>query len=271
MTLSHKIDFLGIIVAEKCNPNGDPLNGNIPRVDSEGHGEMSPECLKRKIRDSLLNMGEEIFVQARWNRYDDFKGLKDRFENFKKESKRNDIDIAACEKWIDIRAFGQIIPYKGRETISVRGPVSITFARTLDTVTIRDIRITKSTNLETLEEGEKDPSTMGRRYIIEKGAYVFKGGIHTQLAEKTGFTDEDAEKIKQAILNMFDGDATAARPNGSMGLAKLYWWVHPGKQGYVHPLRVFQSVHIEPQKEYPYFSDSLSPIEGLEPEIYCEI
>lgn len=274
MALSQKIDFLGIIIAENCNPNGDPLNDNRPRVDFEGRGEMTPECLKRKIRNRLQDAGEEIFVQSNSYNVDKFKSLEERFKDFAggKIPKENGEEWRkkACGKWIDVRAFGQIFPFKGASaSINVRGPVSITFARTIDTITLREVQITKSTNT-TGNSDEKDSATMGINHIIDKGVYVFTGGIFPQLAELTGFTDEDAEKIKQAIINIFINDASAARPNGSMTLANLYWWRHKSKFGDCPPVTLYQSLNIHPAERFPYYTVEMKP-SAIDPEIYSAL
>ena len=276
MLLSRKIDFLGIIVAENCNPNGDPLNGNQPRIDFEGHGIMTPQCLKRKIRDRLLDAGEEIFVQAKdYKITDGAKNLETRFKAFAggKIPKDNGKEWAwkACEKWIDVRAFGQIFPFKGVPvTLSVRGPVSISYAKTIETVDIQDCMVTKSNNLD---EGEdvRGASTVGETHIISKGVYVFTGGIFPQLAELTGFTDEDAEKIRQAIINMFVNDASAARPNGSMTLANLYWWRHKTKWGDCPPVVLHRSLDIQPAEQFPYYTVTVKTPQRVEPEVYSAI
>lgn len=267
--LSGKIDFLGIIVAEYCNPNGDPMNGNRPRTDSDGYGEISQECLKRKIRNQLQSMGEEIFVQANDRREDGYNSLNERFQAFIDAYKGNDVYSGACGKWFDVRAFGNVFFYKGTKkedlTMDVRGPVSITYAKSLEPVNVMDMGITRSMNAEATEGKASD--TIVRRHIIDKGVYVFNGSIFPQCAQKTGFSNEDAGKLKQAIMNMFENDASAARPSGSMVLAELYWWEHPCKYGRYNPMRVFQSVKICPSNVFPYYTTTTIPLPNLEPEV----
>ena len=277
MVLKNKIDFLGIIVAEKCNPNGDPMNGNRPRQDlSTGCGEITPECIKRKIRNRLQDMGENIFVQIRGRTDDGFRSQKERIEAFKKSHKAKSHDELyrlVCQEWIDARSFGLIIPYKNNEgiTLGIRGPVSIGYATSIEPINISDILITKSENQETEENNKKDSSTIGVKHIIDKGVYVFSGGIYPDLAKKTGFSDEDAEKIKNAIITLFENDCSNARPSGSMSLVKLYWWKHPGSCSSCPPVKLIKSVKIEPQKEWPYFKDSCSKIGSVDTKIYSFI
>lgn len=277
MVLKNKIDFLGIIVAEKCNPNGDPLNGNRPRQNaSTGCGEMTPECLKRKIRNRLQDMGEKIFVQSGSRVDDGFHSQKERIDAFKKAHPVDSVEELyplVCQKWIDARAFGLILPVKNNEgvTLGIRGPVSISYASSIEPINISDILITRAENLTTEKNNKKGSSTMGYKYVIDKGVYVFHGGISPSLAEKTGFTKEDAEKIKEAILTLFENDASHARPSGSMTLAKLYWWRHPGSCSLCPPIKLIKSIKIEPQKEWPYFKDSCSEIGNIDTKIYSFI
>ena len=267
----HKSDFLCIIVAQNCNPNGDPVNGNRPRVDFSGHGEISPECIKRKIRNRLQDMGENIFIQSNERSDDGYNCLKNRYRAFLKRkhlSGKESEDILIKEtsrEWIDVRSFGCVFPFKGDfVSFGVRGPVSITFAKTIDTVNVRDVSITKSTNVEDVEG--KDSATFGRKSIVENGAYVFSGSIFPQLAQKTGFSEEDAEKIKNAILTLFENDASAARPSGSMGIGNLFWWTHVNQ---THPtMDILNTVTIKPLSEYPYYTvDVKEPPVGVHLDI----
>lgn len=271
MVLSKKIDFLCVIVAEDCNPNGDPTIKGRPRIDYDGYGEMSAECIKRKIRDRLQEMGEKIFVQPQDRSDDGTNNLRDRLEKElrKKELTKEEDLSEACEKWIDVRSFGQVFAFKGNSAAeSVRGPVSVGTAKSIDIIQIKEYQITRSVNSIPMPKNKKDSSTMGTKYKIDKGVYVFRGGIYPQLAQKTGFTDEDAEKIKLALLNLFENDASNARPNGSMTVGTLYWWTHKGKQGTYPPIKVFRSVEIEPTEEFPYYRISENRLDGIKTEVY---
>ena len=132
--LSNKIDFVGFISVEHANPNGDPLNGNRPRDTVEGLGEISDVCIKRKLRNRLQDFGERVFVQSDDRKDDGCKSLKERVdsdEELKKMSKGKNTDVdefarKVCEKWIDVRAFGQVFAFKGDAvSVGVRGPVSL--------------------------------------------------------------------------------------------------------------------------------------------------
>jgi len=264
--LSKKIDFAVIISVKNANPNGDPLNGNRPRVNYDGYGEMSDVCLKRKIRNRLMDDGETILVQSDDYRNDSFRSIKARYdanEKIKSVTKQKDGEIkakTACEQWLDVRAFGQVFAGvdETSASISVRGPVSIQSAYSIEPVDVSSIQITKSVNLTT---NEKDPSqksgdTMGMKHRVDKGIYVTYGSINRQLAEKTGFTDDDAIKLRNAILKMFDNDESAARPAGSMEIIKVIWWVH--NDAVISSAKVHKSLTVNPDGSY-----ALAKIEGI--------
>ena len=287
MSLKNKIDFAIVFTVKRANPNGDPLNGNRPRVDYEGFGEVSDVCLKRKLRNRLQDMGEDIFVQSDNNRKkgDTFRSLKDRFDNNPKikeaaNDREKQIDIA-CKTWYDVRAFGQVFAFKKRKksednegtdsvSIGVRGPVSIQSAFSLEPVNIFSQQITKSVNLETQKDPDKKGSdTMGMKHRVEYGVYVSYGSINCQLAEKTGFSDEDADKLLAALRSLFVNDESSARPAGSMKVEKVVWWKHNCKNGQYASADVHESISIEVEEKSkkPYVIIK-KPLDGLEPIIY---
>ena len=235
--LQNKIDFALVFTVRHANPNGDPLNGNRPRTDYEGLGEVSDVCLKRKIRNRLQDTNEAIFVQSDDRRSDEFRGLKERFnarENIKKTKDREEQAKLACETWLDVRAFGQVFAFGKKKdgenavSIGIRGPVSIHSAYSQNPVDVTSIQITKSVNLETNKEDpdKKATDTMGMKHQVDYGVYVTYGSINCQLAERTGFSQEDADKIKEALRTLFINDSSSARPDGSMEVVKLIWWEH---------------------------------------------
>lgn len=235
--LEGKIDFVVLASVTNANPNGDPLNGNRPRENYDGYGEMSDVCIKRKIRNRLQDMGECVFVQSD-DRSDDgcqslheraesCQELKDEIKLGKKANKETCARIA-CEKWIDVRMFGQVFAFKGVDvSIGIRGPVSIHQAVSVSPVDVVSMQITKSVNSESKEGRASD--TMGTKHRIGYGLYVIKGSVNVQLAEKTGFSQEDAEKLKAALRTLFDNDSSSARPEGSMEVNRVYWWQHQEK------------------------------------------
>ena len=258
--LNNRIDFMFVISVEGANPNGDPTASNTPREDSNGYGEISDVCLKHKIRNYLHETGEEILVlpteitgeslmstlkKSGLNKLLNKSGMDQ--EKFKKE---------ACEKWFDVRTFGQVFGLKQTDTsssvsTSVRGPMSIRAAYSIEPIITREINITNVLNLE--KQDKRDHNTWGSRYVVEYGAYVSYGSIFPNLAEKTGFSEEDAEKIKQAILNLFLYDATSSRPSGSMTLSELHWWTHDCASGRHSPAKVFHSYSFKASEKFPFY------------------
>lgn len=281
MTLENKIDFAIVISVQLCNPNGDPLNANRPRQDFDGYGEMSDVCLKRKIRDRLQEMGYPIFVQSDDRIDDGCYNLKDRANNcpelYAEIHKKKGFSIekataAACEKWIDVRTMGQVFAVKGGDSVSfsVRGPFSIGIARSIAPIEIESLQITKSTNTVETINNIKGSETMGAKHRVRRGAYVAYGSISPNLAVKTGFSEEDANAVHQALINMFDNDASASRPSGSINISRVYWWVHKGNVGQYPPAAVFRTLRFEEQDEYPFYKVVETPLPNLVPEIYDE-
>ena len=297
-SLKNKIDFALIFTVKKANPNGDPLNGNRPRVDYEGFGEVSDVCLKRKLRNRLQDLGEDIFVQSEDNKKegDEFTSLRDRYdynENIKKielkinkKNNKKTIDCerhakVACETWYDVRAFGQVFAFKKDKkskkdeeenekeapvSIGIRGPVTIHNAVSINPVDIHSQQITKSVNLETESDGKKGSDTMGMKHRVEYGVYVTYGSINCQLAEKTGFSESDAEKLLTALVTLFENDESSARPSGSMKVEEVVWWKHNCKNGQYASADVHDSIEIclDEKGKNPCV-EIKKKLEGLEP------
>lgn len=256
-TINQKIDFAVIVSVKNANPNGDPLNGNRPRQDYDGYGEISDVAIKRKIRNRLQDMGEKIFVQSNDKNTDGFDSLKSRAESKPELSQKitqDEYAKIACKEWIDVRSFGQVFAFKVKNqgngvSVGVRGPVSIHTAKSIEPITITSMQITKSVNSE---PGKiKGSDTMGMKHRVDFGIYVFYGSINVQLAEKTGFTVEDAQKIKNALCTLFENDTSSARPDGSMAVQKVFWWEHNSKLGQYSSAKVHNSLTITPINNAP--------------------
>jgi len=284
-TLSKKIDFAIIMSVKNANPNGDPLNGNRPRTDYDGFGEMTDVCLKRKIRDRLLEHGKSIFVQSDDNKADVFPNLRKRAEAALGDLKNiPDVRKKACETWFDVRAFGQVFPFKGSDkkgkkaetndasqdgssgagvSISIRGPVTIQSAFSKESINSHIIsdQIIKSTSLE--GDGiNRQPDQMGMKHRIGKEViYVTYGSMNPQLAERTKFSDEDAEVVKAILPKLFENDESSARPAGSMSVLKVIWWEHNCKAGQYSSAKVHKTLTINPDGSY-----TLNNLDGLKPE-----
>jgi CRISPR-associated protein Csd2 len=296
--LSHKIDFAIIFSVKHANPNGDPLNGNRPRTDYDGFGEVTDVCLKRKIRDRLQEKydrlkkeyddlktpeddrlktaGQAIFVQSDEKKTDGMTSLQNRAYaeppiglgkkafNPKENSKDKAAELA-CKQWFDVRAFGQVFAF-GKEadaagvSIAIRGPVTIQSAFSIEPVSITSTQITKSVNGEG-DGTKKGSDTMGMKHRVDHAIYVVYGAMTPQLADKTGFNDADAEAIKAILPKLFEGDASSARPEGSMAVSKVIWWQHNSKAGQYSSAKVHATLRVNPDGDY-----DLTQLEGLKPE-----
>ena len=272
---TNKIDFEVLVMVKNANPNGDPLNGNRPRETYDGYGEISDVCIKRKIRNRLQDMGENIFVQSDERSDDGCRSLADRAKSnavMQKALKDKDKEAyakAACETWIDVRSFGQVFAFKDDSvSVGVRGPVSVHSAFSVLPISIDSMQITKSVNSETKEKKSSD--TMGMKHKIYSALYVIKGSINHQLAEKTGFGDDDAGKIKEALRTLFVNDSSSARPDGSMEVCRVYWWKHNCPMGQYSSAKVQKLVRIAPKtddpKDFEDYDIEVGSLPGLELE-----
>lgn len=244
--LENKIDFVMFFTVKNANPNGDPLMGNMPRTDYDGYGEISDVCIKRKIRNRMQDLEQDIFVQSQDRIIDGHNSLEDRFNA---QFQKQDADIAvvqgSCEKWIDVRSFGQVMTFQSR-ALGIRGPVSISLAKSLSPVDIITLQITRSTNGMKAEVGKaKSSDTMGNKHYVDFGVYKFTGSINCYFAEKTGFTNNDAEIIKESLRTLFINDMSSARPEGSMEVKKIYWFTHSNKLGVASSSKIHNLVQVD--------------------------
>ena len=284
--LQNKIDFVALISVEMANSNGDPLNGNRPRTDYNGLGEISDVCIKRKIRnrmqdlnpDKAYNSGHDIFVKMEERADDGYKSLSDRAGSELKGIKDKEIYAkTACEKWLDVRTFGQVFAFTSKDTagvsVGVRGPVSLHQAVSVSPVEVETLQITKSVNSETTKDGKKSSDTMGQKHFVRFGLYELKGSINVQLAEKTGFSDEDAEMLKECLRTLFVNDSSSSRPEGSMEVVRLYWFRHNCKDGQYSSAKVHRSVKIALKDEESVpasvndYVITVEQLPGLAPEV----
>ena len=297
--LKNKIDFVALVAVTNANPNGDPLNGNRPRTDYENYGEMSDVCIKRKIRNRLQDLGYKILVVSDERCNDGFTCIKDRADDAlgkpgKGAAEEKEYREKACETFFDVRAFGQIFTFKkdddkkkskknggedesGEEnakgvSIGIRGPVSINIAKSVAPVEIESMQITKSTVTDDKAENAR-AETMGMKHFVQHGLYVIKGSISPQLAQMTGFTEEDAKILKECLRTLFVNDASAARPDGSMEVKNVYWWEHNCKEGQYSAAQVHGSVvpvvkdAVDMPKSFDDYDILYNKLEGLTPEI----
>jgi CRISPR-associated protein Csd2 len=279
-TLQNKIDFAIIFRVRNANPNGDPLNGNRPRTDYKGFGEVTDVCLKRKLRDRLQEAGHSIFVQSDEKKTDEMPSLRARAESkefglgsgaFGSNADKTETAKKACAKWFDVRAFGQVFAFgKSKDangvSIPIRGPVTIQSAFSVERVDVTSTQITKSVSGD--GDGNKRGSdTMGMKYRVDHGIYVSYGSISPQLAERTGFSAEDAAAIKAVLPKIFENDASSARPDGSMEVLKVIWWQHDSKGGRCSSAKVHNCLREQEIGKNGEIDESRLSICGIVPEI----
>ena len=249
--MEHKIDFMVTVEVREANANGDPLSGNMPRTDAKGYGLMSDVSIKRKIRNRMQDMGHKVFVQANDRIEDGLNSLEKRFKaQFSGKEADEEINEKANQIWLDVRSFGQVFTYLKDRSFAIRGPVSISMARSLEPIIISSLQITRSTNgVEPKKAGGRSSDTMGTKHFVDYGVYVIKGSINAYFAEKTGFSAEDAAVIKEALVSLFENDASSARPEGSMRVREVFWFTHSNKLGNVSSARIFDLLEFDKEKQ----------------------
>ncbi|HMT94292.1 type I-C CRISPR-associated protein Cas7/Csd2 [uncultured Thiothrix sp.] len=281
MSLNHRYDFVLLFDVKDGNPNGDPDAGNLPRVDAEtGQGLVTDVSLKRKVRNFVgLLHGEqapyEIYVKEKaiLNKQherayqaipggaelledpkDEAKeGGKDKKEAAKKRKGGDKVEEARqwmCQNFYDVRTFGAVMS-TGVNCGQVRGPVQLTFARSIDPVIASEHSITRmavATEKEAENQGG-DNRTMGRKFTVPYGLYMAHGFVSAHLAEQTKFSEADLELLWQSLEQMFEHDRSAAR--GQMATRGLYVFKHEGKLGNAPAYSLFERIKAEKQTEVP--------------------
>ncbi len=268
-TIENRYDFVFLFDCQDGNPNGDPDSDNSPRFDPETfHGLVSDVCLKRKIRDYVryaksagdkAEPGYGIFVLSgntlESNQRQPFEQLtgEDKIEAKGKDTKPTDIEKARqwmCKNFFDVRAFGAVMSTTEFNCGQVRGPVQITFARSIDRILPTEHTISRQAFT-----GEKDikpgTGTLGRKHTIPYGLYLAHGYINPVFAAKTGFNEDDLKLLWKALANLFEMDRSAAR--GTMAARGLYIFKHESKLGNAQAQRLFESIKVEkkPDVESP--------------------
>lgn len=243
MSIANRYEFLLLFDCENGNPNGDPDSGNAPRVDPEdGHGLVSDVAIKRRLRNYVQAAGENIFVQHGTNLNRPIFQAHVQTGSDGSAKTKDRVDAARqwmCRNFYDVRTFGAVMS-TGANAGQVRGPVQITFARSLDPIFPAEFSITRGAvaedvkNARTLADYEKweaeQPEdklrTMARKSQIPYGLFVAKGFVSAHLAEGTGFSDADLKLLCEALLNMYDHDRSASK--GLMASRRLILFKHVG-------------------------------------------
>ena len=249
--LQNRIDFVFMFDVQDGNPNGDPDAGNLPRVDAEtGMGLVTDVCLKRKVRNYVqvakqCAPGYDIFIKEKAvlntliDQAHEAESVKNAGDKKKTEAARN----IMCQSYYDVRAFGAVMS-TGKNAGQVRGPIQLTFARSIDPIFASEHSITRMA-VATEQEAEKqkgDNRTMGRKATIPYGLYVCHGFVSASLARQTGFSQEDLDLFFDALKNMFDIDRSAAR--GLMSAQKLIVFRHSSVLGNAPANKLFDLVKV---------------------------
>lgn len=259
--IQNRYEFVIFFDVENGNPNGDPDAGNMPRIDPEtGYGLVTDVCLKRKIRNYVETVKEDvpgyrIYVKdgVPLNRSDKeactYLGVDaDKLKEAKKKDADLDVKIRnfMCENFFDIRTFGAVMTTFVKGALNcgqVRGPVQLGFARSVDPIVPQEVTITRVA-ITTEADAEKKGTEMGRKYIVPYGLYRAEGFVSANLARKTtGFSEDDLNLLWQAILNMFELDHAAAR--GKMAVRELIVFRHDSELGNAPAWKLFELVKAE--------------------------
>ena len=269
--IGNRYEFVYLFDVENGNPNGDPDAGNMPRLDPEtNQGLVTDVCLKRKVRNyvEVLKGGAspyEIYIREKailnqtHERAHQAIGAAQSGETKKRKGTGEEVEKARkwmCANFYDVRTFGAVMS-TGTNCGQVRGPVQMTFARSIDRIVPLEVTITRMA-VATEKEAEAqsgDNRTMGRKHIVPYALYRGEGFISPQLAAQTGFSEDDLELFWQALIHMFDYDHSAAR--GKMSARKLIVFKHESALGNAPAYKLFDSVKVEP-------ADGSQPVRSFE-------
>lgn len=252
MGLKNRYEFVLLFDVKDGNPNGDPDAGNLPRVDAEtGMGLVTDVCIKRKIRNFVQmtqdrKQGYKIFVREKaiLNNLIDESHEQEQVKSKEKGDKTEAAKEWMSENYFDIRTFGAVMS-TGKNAGQVRGPVQITFSRSIDPIVASEHCITRMA-VTTEKEAEKqdgDNRTMGRKFTVPYGLYRCHGFISAHLANQTGFNDDDLNLLLDSLLQMFDHDRSASR--GEMSTRGLYIFKHNNELGCAPAASLFEKVQVQ--------------------------
>ncbi len=245
--LEKRYDFVLLFDVKDGNPNGDPDAGNLPRMDAEtGMGLVTDVCLKRKVRNYVQLSGQDIFIKEKGvlntliNEAHEQEAVKSKEKGEKTEAARKWM----CSKYYDIRTFGAVMS-TGKNAGQVRGPVQLTFARSIEPIVALEHSITRMAVAKEAEAEKQsgDNRTMGRKYTVPYGLYRAHGFVSAHLANQTGFSEEDLNMFWDSLLNMFEHDRSAAR--GMMATRGLYVFEHSTALGNAPAYSLFDRITVE--------------------------
>lgn len=251
----NRYDFVFLFDVKDGNPNGDPDAGNLPRVDPEtGHGLVTDVCLKRKVRNYVLlskpnSAGYDIFIREKvvLNNLIDQAHEQEEVKSKEKGDKTEAARQYMCKTYYDVRTFGAVMS-TGKNAGQVRGPVQLTFARSIDPIVSLEHSITRVAKT-TEERAESGGSEMGRKFTIPYALYRCHGFISAPFARQTGFSKEDLDLLWEALMNMFDHDRSAAR--GEMAARRLIVFEHDSELGNAPAHKLFELVEVRKKIDGP--------------------
>ena len=251
--MNNRHDFLYLFDAQDANPNGDPDAGNLPRLDVEtGQGLVTDVCLKRKIRNfvattasetsgNLIYFTEGAVHNNQHKEAHQTVGIDPKDSKAPKDGKKDEATAWMCKNYFDVRTFGAVMSTE-INCGQVRGPVQLSFARSIDPIVSSEHAITRSS--VTNEKDISKERTMGRKFTIPFGLYKAQGFINPFLAEQTGLSDDDLDLLFTALENAFQFDQSAARPAGSMNPRALIIFKHENKLGKAPSHKLLEGVTI---------------------------
>ena len=267
--IKNRYDFVVYFDVDNGNPNGDPDAGNMPRVDPEtGYGLVTDVCLKRKIRNYVETVKEgepgfEIYIKdgvplntSDFRAFEELNVDPKDVKKLKKDDPQLDLKLRdfMCRAFYDVRTFGAVMTTfmkNGLNCGQVRGPVQLTFARSVDPIIPQEVTITRVA-ITTEADAEKKGTEMGRKYVVPYALYRCEGFVSANLARKTtGFSDDDLSLLWEAIINMFEHDHSAAR--GKMAVRSLVVFKHDSELGNAPSYKLFDAVSVKRKEgiEYP--------------------
>lgn len=262
----NKANWTLIVGVDMANPNGDPSANGRPREDTDGYGLISAECIKRKIRNRLQDMGYKVLYQLNGRgTCDEFGSIEERVKALGCEGDAEKMRSAVLDEYIDVRLFGATIAVPGGQkdkkgkqkedgkeqesagkgiSIGIPGAVTVRPGTSVAPVHVVNMGITKSMNGLATEKGGRSSDTMGHKYYVENGVYVIHGTVNGYISDENRVTEADIEALKEAISTLFENDGSAARPEGSMEIMELFWWQHNCTLGQYRPRQIQDSVKI---------------------------
>ena len=268
----NKIDFIGFIEVRNSNPNGDIDMDNQPRQHDDGYGYMTDVCLKRKIRDSvaLLKEGEprynlyiandEIALESKATSVITEHGGYEKIKEMSSEEKHAFVKNEFMNKYFDVRAFGAVVTTFTKDKYldgQIKGPVQITFADSIEEITVEQLTISRVA-IQTEKDLKEKKQEIGKKWVVPYAVYKFEGHISANVADKTGFNEEDKDVLLEAIWKMYENNKSSS--SAGISMLKLFVFEHSSKYGDCNFRKLSNAMHvdkIQPEIGKPYYDVSL--------------